>query len=66
MDEEEMMYADGGAKKLIKIISTVQCNRLAAADITASVSGYLWLASTYKGLNIYYNKGLISCSIKKK
>ena len=27
----------------------------AAAGITCSVSGYLWLASTYKGLKVYYN-----------
>lgn len=61
MDDEEMMYVEGGAKKLITTISATDCCRLAA------VVGYLSLASTYKGLNIYYNtKTLaISCSIKK-
>ena len=102
MNEEEMTYLEGGAKKLICTISATQCNRLAAqtaiagglitllcgittiisasityipsvgtgtaaalaigggittaaAGITCSVSGYLWLASTYKGLKVYYN-----------
>lgn len=31
MDEEEMTYVEGGAKKLIKTISAAQCSRLAAA-----------------------------------
>ena len=114
INEEEMMYLDGGAKKYVCSISATACNRLAAvaciagglltaicglatvvsavatvaslgstaaatailggitcavAGVTAAISGYLWLASTYNGLNVYYDSSAwfnkISVSIRK-
>lgn len=35
INEEEMRYVEGGAKKLIKTLSPTQCNRLAAAACIA-------------------------------
>ena len=112
MDEEEMTYVEGGAKKLVASYTAEQCNRMAAVaciaggivtavagvamvvsavatmltcgataaitaicagimavagGTTAAISGYLWLASTYNGMNVFYNtttKG-ISVTIKK-
>ena len=38
-----------------------------AAGVTGGVSGYLWLASTYKGLNVYFDTRTycVTTSIKK-
>lgn len=38
LDEEEMMYVEGGAKKLITTISATNCNRLASM---AAIAGGL-------------------------